>query len=194
MEERNPDSSGLRSDLKELNIRGSCIPQIDSDIIKEYIFYMIFHPLSLIITLLVLIPNIAFSLKQPVNKPSNLPKENIILAVIENIGRYGVFIIPLFYAVDLSGAFEIIAISLMGVMLLIYYVCWIRYFLRGNEFKWMFLPLMRIPIPLAISPVLYFMLSSVILHSIPMLIFSLLLAAGHILISWQQYKHIQTIN
>lgn len=154
---------------------------------------MTFHPLSLIITLLVLIPNIIFSLKKPANKPANLPKENIVLAVIENIGRYGVFIIPLFYAIDISGIWEIIAVSMMGLMLLQYYVCWIRYFLRGNDFKWMFLPFIKIPIPLAISPVIYFMLSSIILHSLPMLIFSLLLAVGHIPISWQQYKHIKSI-
>jgi hypothetical protein len=149
---------------------------------------MTFHPLSLIITLLVLIPNIIFSLKPPAGKPTNLPKEPLPLAIIENIGRYGGFIIPLFYAIDVSDTCEIIAISLMGLMLLIYYACWMRYFLRGREFKWMFLPFMRIPIPLALSPVLYFMMSSVILHSIPMLVFSLLLAAGHIPISWQQYK------
>ena len=149
---------------------------------------MTFHPFSLIITLLVLIPNIIFSLKPPASKSSNLPKEPLPLTIIENIGRYGVFIIPLFYGIDVSGTCEIIATSLMGLMLLIYYVCWIRYFLRGRDFKWMLLPFMRIPIPMAISPILYFMLSSVVLHSIPMLIFSLLLAAGHIPISWQQYK------
>jgi len=152
---------------------------------------MMFHPLSLIVTLLVLIPNIIFSIRPPANKPSNLPKEPLPLTIIENIGRYGVFIIPLFYGMDISGIWEIIAVSLMGLMLLLYYVCWIRYFRRGRDFKWMFLPFLKIPIPMALSPVLYFMLSSVILHSLPMFIFSLLLAMGHIPISWQQYKHIK---
>ncbi len=152
------------------------------------------HPFSLIITILVLIPNIFFSLKKTVNKPSNLPKEPLILTIIENIGRYGVFIIPLFYKIDVSGMLEIVDVAAMGLMLLLYYACWIRYFRNGGDFKWMFLPFMKIPIPLAISPVIYFMLSSIILHSLPMLIFSLLLAAGHIPISWQQYRHIESID
>lgn len=151
------------------------------------------HPFSLIITILVLIPNIFFSLKKPVNKPSNLPKEPLLLTIIENIGRYGVFIIPLFYEIDASGVLEKVAIAAMASMLLIYYACWMRYFRSGSDFKWMFLPFMKIPIPLAISPVLYFMLSSMILHSFPMLIFSLLLAVGHLPISWQQYKHIKSM-
>lgn len=150
------------------------------------------QPLSLIITLLILVPNLLFFAKKPVNKPSNLPKEPLPLTIIENIGRYGVFVIPLFYAIDISGVLEIIVISAMALMLLLYYACWIRYFLSGSDFKWMFLPFMKMPLPLAISPVIYFMLSSIILHSIPMLIFSFLLAAGHIPISWQQYKHIES--
>jgi hypothetical protein len=152
------------------------------------------HPFPLIITILVLIPNIFFALKKPVNKPANLPKEPLILTIIENIGRYGVFIIPLFYKIDVSGVFEKIAAAVMGLMLLLYYACWIRYFRNGSDFKRMFLPFIKIPVPLAISPVLYFMLSSIILHSFPMLIFSLLLAIGHIPISWQQYKHIESMN
>jgi hypothetical protein len=151
------------------------------------------HPFSLIITILVLIPNIFFALKKPANKPSNLPKEPLVLTIIENIGRYGVFVIPLFYKIDLSGVLEIVAIAAMALMLLLYYVCWMRYFKSGSDFKWMFLPFMKIPVPLAISPVIYFTLSSVILHSIPMLIFSILLAAGHIPISWRQYKHIESM-
>lgn len=152
------------------------------------------HPLSLIITILILIPNIFFSLKKPVNKPSDLPKENIFLVVLENVGRYGVFIIPLFYAIGIDEPVDYVVIVLMGLMLLLYYGCWIRYFWHGSDFKWMFLPFLKIPVPLAISPVLYFMLSSLILNSLPMLIFSILLAAGHIPISWQQYKHIESLN
>jgi hypothetical protein len=147
----------------------------------------------LIITILVLSPNVFFGLKKPVNKPSDLPKEPLALTIIENIGRYGVFIIPLFYAIDISGAIEIIAAAAMASMLILFYACWIRYFRSSSDFKWMFLPFMKIPLPLATSPVIYFMLSSIILHSFPMLIFSLLLAIGHIPISWQQYKHIESM-
>jgi hypothetical protein len=153
-----------------------------------------YHPISLILTVLILIPNVIFSLKTPVNKPSSLPKENIVLVVLENIGRYGVFIIPLFYAIGIDEPVDYIVITVMGLMLLLYYACWIRYFRYGSDFKWMFLPFMKIPVPLAISPVIYFILSSIILHSFPMLIFSLLLAAGHIPISWRQYKHIESLN
>ncbi|MDD4874028.1 MAG: hypothetical protein PHE15_03535 [Dehalococcoidales bacterium] len=57
-----------------------------------------------------MIPNILFSLKKPVNIPSNLPKEPVLLVILENLGRYGVFIIPVFYGISFTGTLEILAV------------------------------------------------------------------------------------
>jgi len=73
-------------------------------------------------------------------------------------------------------------VSLIGmfIFLLFYYYGWIRYFMGNREYGLLFSPLFGVPVPLAISPVLYFLCASVILHSPFMLISSLILAAGHI--------------
>jgi hypothetical protein len=79
----------------------------------------------------------------------------------------------------------------MGLMLSIYYAGWVRFFTRDREYRWLSYPLFSIVVPMALSPVAYFLLSSVILHSIPLLASSLVLAAGHIPISLKSYKRIK---
>ena len=142
-----------------------------------------FHPLSLIIPVLVLIPNLFFFLKSPVNIPAHQPKEPLLLTILERLGQIGCFLIPLFYSVSYSGVFEILASIAMAIMLVIYYYGWIRFFTHNREYRWLFYPLFSIPVPLALSPVIYFLLSSVILHSYPILLSSLILAVGHIPVS-----------
>ena len=152
-----------------------------------------FHPLSLIIPALVLIPNLMYALKPPLNTPSNPPKEPIVLVVLERIGLAGCLITPAFYPVDIVGTFGIIAVTGMGLMLVTYYYCWLRYFRYNRNYPWLFAPLSVIPVPLAISPVLYFMLSSIIFGSIPMFLSSLVLASGHMPVSLISYRNSKTL-
>jgi hypothetical protein len=151
----------------------------------------LFHPFSIIITALVLAPNLIILFKKPVSIPPNPLKEPVILVAFERLGQLGSFISPVFYAINVSGIPEIIATFGMGLMLCIYYIGWIRFFTREREYRWLFWPLFSIPVPMALCPVVYFLLASVILHSLPLLISSLVLAAGHIPISLQQYKYVK---
>ena len=150
-----------------------------------------FYPLSIVITVLVLAPNPLLLWRPPVNPPANPYKEPVSLVVLERLGQIGCFVSPLFYAIYLTGTPEIVAAVGMGLMLSIYYICWIRFFTHKREYRWLFWPLFSIPVPMATCPVLYFLLASAILHSIPLLVSSLVFAAGHIPISLRQYKHIK---
>jgi hypothetical protein len=140
---------------------------------------------------LVLAPNIIVFLKGPTNTPADLPKEPATLTVLERLGQIGCFISPAFFPINISGIIEIFAIIGIGLMLAIYYTGWIRFFTCDREYRWLSYPLFSIPVPMALSPVVYFLLSSVILHSIPLLISSIVLAAGHIPISVKSYKRIK---
>ena len=142
-----------------------------------------FHPFSLIIPALVLIPNLIYALIPPLNVPANLPKEPMVLVVLERIGLAGCLITPAFYPVDITGTFGIIAVTGMGLMLVTYYYCWLRYFRHNRNYPWLFTPLSIIPVPLTISPIVYFMLSSIILNSLPLFFSSLVLTSGHIPVS-----------
>ena len=147
-----------------------------------------FHPLSLIIPALLLIPNLIYVLKPPVNIPSDRPEEPMALVILERLGLAGCLITPFFYPVNISGTFGIIAVIGMGLMLVTYYYCWLRYFRHNRDYLWLFSPFSVIPVPLTISPVVYFMLSSIIFHSLPMFVSSLVLIAGHLPVSLISYN------
>ena len=150
-----------------------------------------FHPFSIIIPALVLAPNLVLFLKRPVNIPNKQPKEPLVFTALERLGQLGCFLSPVLYPIKVSGILEILAVFGMVLMLSIYYIGWVRFFIRNREYRWLFCPMLSIPVPLALSPVAYFLLSSVILHSFPLLISSLVLAAGHIPISLKSYKYIR---
>jgi len=150
----------------------------------------LFNPLSLIIPVLVLIPNLLYFLLTPTKIPANPPREPVILVVFERLGLFGSIISPLFFTSFITGLPELIAAFGMMFMLLIYYICWIRFFSHRREYRWLYEPLFFVPVPMAIFPVVYFLLGSAITHSIPLLISSLVFAGGHIPISLLQYQHV----
>jgi hypothetical protein len=153
----------------------------------------LFHPLSLIIPALVLTPNLIYAIKPPFNVPSDRPKEPVVLVILERLGLAGCLITPVFYSIYSAGTFEIFVVVGMGLMLAIYYYCWLRYFRHDRNYIYLFSPLFIIPVPLAISPVVYFMLSSIILHSLPLFLASLVLASGHIPVSLISYRNTKAL-
>lgn len=54
----------------------------------------------------------------------------------------------------------------------------------------LFLPLWRIPIPMAIGPVLYFFFSAGLLKSFPMLLAASVFAIGHLPVSYREYLRV----
>ena len=149
-----------------------------------------FHQISLIIPALVLLPNLVFFSVKPVNVFVPFLKEPIILVVLKRIGQITAFIGPLFFAVSFNGWPEKIAAGFMAVMLLLYYFCWIRFFSRKREYRWLFEPLFFIPVPMAVFPIAYFLLGAGIMHSLPLLAAGVVFAAGHIPVSLLQHQYV----
>ncbi|KWX75966.1 hypothetical protein AMQ84_16610 [Paenibacillus riograndensis] len=146
-----------------------------------------FHPVSLIVPLLILLPNLLFFQLEPQNMPDKTTRNSFFTGA-EFIGRMGVIIVPLFCSLHMQNGLEVLALIVMLLSLGIYYYGWGRYFRNGRPYRLLFTPLMGIPVPLALSPVLYFLSASVILHSGYLLIFSLILGAGHIPASLSDYR------
>lgn len=152
-----------------------------------------FYWISLFIPIVVLAPNLLWFLFPPINMPTAEEiKEPITLTILENIGRVGVIIIPLFYPIIIDAASHYCLVAMI-VLLFIYYAGWFR-FLKSRNYTDGFLPLrwIPIPIPMAVCPVMYFILSAVLLKSILMLMSALILGVGHILISYREYQRINT--
>lgn len=138
-----------------------------------------FHPVSLLIPLLILLPNLIFFRLEPQNMPSENNKTSIF-TVAEGIGRFGVILVPVFFSIHIQTTFETISLIVMLLSLTAYYFGWVRYFGNNREYKLLFSPLLGVPVPLAISPSLYFLFAAVIMHSFYFFIFSVIFAAGHI--------------
>jgi hypothetical protein len=148
-----------------------------------------FHWMNLFIPLVVFAPYALWLLLPSAIKTSGEKNKTPILwTFLENVGRVCVTIVPVFYPIVLDGEFSRVCVNGMLFLAVFYFAGWYRYFRSGREHAFLYLPMWKIPIPLAISPVLYFLLSAGLLQSIPMLVAALLLGFGHIPISYQAYQ------
>lgn len=139
-----------------------------------------FFPVNLLIVGLILFPNILSAIFQPVNIPTNLdrPAWWAVVIVFEWIGRLGILILPLFWEIRFDKS-KIIFLVLFGMMIALYYTCWIRFFLHGREFRLLFEPILGIPIPMAISPILAVLFLGVAQNSSLVLTAAVIMALGH---------------
>ncbi len=137
----------------------------------------LFHITGMLISLLILLPNLIFFMTKPENMPG------------KGIGRIGVFILPVFSAIHLEKTADFIALTGMVIALLFYYAGWMRYYKSKREYRLLFSPLMGMPVPMAVSPVVYFIFAATVLRSPYLFIAAAILAVGHIPGSLRQYSN-----
>lgn len=150
----------------------------------------VFHPLSIMIPVMILLPNLAFLRWPPRNMPELSGVIPIQLVILERIGQFGVIVIPLFYSIKLDRCGQV-SLAAMVMFLLLYYGLWLRYYATGRQVAQLFAPSWGIPVAMAVWPVFYFISASIALHSVSMLVCSILFAAGHIPVSLYTYRKIQ---
>ena len=147
---------------------------------------------GILIVAAILVPNLLWMAFPPISVPihDEQPKSQVkqIMTGFENLGRIGCFILPLFFEPAINGVFEVAALMTMIISLVIYYIGWIRYFVRGREYELLFQSLWKLPLPLAIAPIIYFFGAVVILHSLALLVAVILLAIGHLYVSHYDSK------
>ena len=141
-----------------------------------------FSPINIWIVLLLLLPNILFMLFPPADIPTDQirPKGWAVVLIMERIGQIGVFVLPLFLSFKMDTPLQKYALAAMTVFILLYYVCWVRYFMGGRAFSLLYQKLLFVPIPMAVFPVLYCLAASIILNSWVYTSAAMLLAIGHI--------------
>ena len=138
-----------------------------------------FNYYGLIIVALLMIPNIVFALTHKngfVNAYHNKTAE-----VLEQIGRYAclvfmVFNIPYAYFNFWFTNALIAYLAVNGGLLLAYLICWGIFWKRTGQAK---------ALVLSILPSLIFLFSGVMLLNIPLLVFAVIFAVNHILISYR---------
>lgn len=137
---------------------------------------------GLIFTVIILIPNIIFAVKQS-SRFENKYK-NKSLEIIEQIGRFGcfsfmIFNIPKTYFGWRSNEAFTLYLILNTLFVTLYCVIWFFYFKKPNLFK---------ALALSIIPSVLFLFSGIITRSALLVIASVLFAPSHIIISYKNAK------
>jgi hypothetical protein len=151
--------------------------------------------LGWLVSVLVLVPNLIFFKFLPAEssaKPQRGAKSSVmkLMEYLERIGQVGVFAIPFIYQTSIQTVLQKISLSVMIVFLLVYYVAWLRFFLKGRQYVLLYSPLIGLPLPMAVSPIAYFLAASFFLSSWFLGAFAVVLAIGHIYISQIESKRL----
>ncbi len=147
-------------------------------------------PLGGVITLAVLLPNLLVLALRPVGIPPEPARKNRrmkVMEIVERLGQVGCFAIPFFYRLPVLRNASVDALAVMTLALGFYYAGWARYAIKGHRFVLLYAPLLGAPLPMAISPVVYFAAASVFLESWPLAAATGLLAIGHLYVSQSEW-------
>jgi hypothetical protein len=143
--------------------------------------------LSAFIPLLIFLPNIILIFASP--KSESIPEKNTktilyrLVEIVEWLSRIAVLIIPFYCMVYIQTKFEFACLGIMTLAMLFYYLGWLRYILKGRDYRLLYANYLGIPLPMAVWPIIYFLLSAIILHSPLMALASLIFGISHISIS-----------
>lgn len=138
-----------------------------------------FNIYGLIIIVIMMIPNIVYSIKCKDAFTNYLVNKKVEL--FEQIGRYGSFILMIISIPYVSFGFInntcfILYLIINAILLLMYCLIWIIYFRKNNLFR---------ALSLSIIPSVIFIFSGIMSLNIPLIIFSIIFAICHITISYK---------
>ncbi len=148
-----------------------------------------FSLIGLLITGVILLPNLLIILLPPKNAPEKMKGAGALMTLIERAGQVACFLLPVFSKAFIDAVGINIWLILAALSIAAYYGLWIRYAVR-RDFRLLFAPFLRIPIPMAVFPVLAFALLAVWIQSVWLGIAAAVLVVGHFTNSWVSYKSI----
>lgn len=135
-----------------------------------------------LIPVLVMLPNMMW-MALPKADAGKQVSEPLFLTIVENTGRFATLILPFFFSLDLNKKLSMPVMIGMGLALVVYYGCWIRYFAGGRSLALLGAPFLGLPLPMAVAPITFFVLSSYLMNSWWMFGASVLFGVAHIWIS-----------
>lgn len=136
-----------------------------------------FNYYGLIIMAIIMIPNIVYAIKNKNDSCNNY--NNKIVIVAEQIGRYGCFVLMIFnipytYFDFWFNNALVVYLSINGLFCLAYLIFWIICWNKQGKLK---------ALSLSIIPSCIFLFSGIVLANIPLIVFAIIFAINHILIS-----------
>ncbi|HBS45716.1 MAG TPA: hypothetical protein DEA91_16895 [Paenibacillus sp.] len=147
-----------------------------------------FSLLGTLMAFILLAPSLLMIKFPPENVPSGVRDAGPIYTLLERAGQLGcIGILAISQDSFQQAEFGVIAVFII-LFIAIYYGLWIRYIVKGRQFKLLWDPLGFIPIPMAVLPVCAFGLAAIWGKSIWLSIAVVCLAIGHLANSWYSYQ------
>ncbi len=143
---------------------------------------------GLLITGIILLPNLLMILLPPKDAPEQVTGAGALMTVLERVGQAACFLLPVFSKGYINVAGINVWFVLATICIAAYYGLWLRYAIR-RDFRLLFAPVLRMPIPMAVFPVLAFAFIAVWIESAWLGAATLVLAVGHFANSWAVYKN-----
>lgn len=148
-----------------------------------------------LVSILLLLPNLLWMLFPPhdQSKGEGGPVGGLyrLMEILEWVGRIAALMIPFFYQVEAGNTRQLVALAVMALALLFYYAGWVRYFVRDRNYALLFEPFLGMPLPLAISPIVYYLAASALFGSWYLALATTVLAVGHLWISFHESREVQ---
>jgi hypothetical protein len=145
-----------------------------------------------VVLLPIVVPNLIWALlpRQPTNEPlvPSIDPRLKLLVVLEGAGRVAVFALPFFLECSVQTGFDRVLVGLGALALLVYYVGWARFFIRGRQPVLLFAPLGVLPVPLAVSPVVYFLAFAGLARSPLMAVATAVFGLAHVSLSLKRFS------
>lgn len=138
------------------------------------------------IAALILAPNLLYFVLPVLNMPKDAGSAGLVFSILENIGRFGVIAILCVTKFGMVNTWSLV----MAFSLCIYYGLWVRYFLKGRDYKWLFAPLFIVPIPMAVFPIIAIGSAAIWAKSIWLGLAVILFAVGHVANSWHTFIYL----
>ena len=147
-----------------------------------------FSYLGLIYLLMLFVPNIIWGRRQPTGYDSS--GENKVLVWLERIGQVCCTCCALFFSDFNLKRFSAWSIWFVVsfLLMIIYEICWVRYFAGEHTMLNFYRSFFGIPVPLAVLPVAGFLLLGIYGRVIWMIISAVILGIGHIGIHLGHYR------
>lgn len=147
-----------------------------------------FSWVGLVVFALPMLINIAYAVFPPIGESAGAKNTVKWLEAVEGITRIA-YLAALTLLVsreplELKSAWMYAA----AVFLVLYYAVWMRYFIGGRDVSLLGKSFLFVPIPLAVFPVLYYLLAAIWMKNIPAVVIMAAFGAAHITVSVNSFR------
>ena len=147
-----------------------------------------FNWYGLIIMVVIMIPNVVFAVAHKGNGEN--ASHHRAFGVTEQIGRYGCFVLMIFnipftwFGFWFDGALTVYPVT-DGILAALYCLGWLLFWNKNNLAK---------ALVLSVLPSVIFIFSGIILLNVPLLVFAVIFAVGHITVSCRNVLCMENTN